>query len=377
MTDSEWGQGLVAMLVMPLRQLERVRHWAPRIRVGVAVFIALVYIITWLVAAYNLWQAVDARSFSTFWAAYDRHVTFGFSLIPVGFLGGILVSMVDQALAIRRAVAIGDERVAPVAPGQPLPLSTDEMPKGPVQFVSLVRPERSPARRQQIIPGILFFILGAVFAAFTALAFGLGSDLAVLGPWFAVMVLIFVAMTLGGIAMGVLMLLWARRSLSRLNLTADEWGLAWDSARLRRRRMQIAWHEARAFFRATPGRLATANARTIYVLDGGDAVLAWALPSSATPAEHAASERLSRLIVTRTRLPLRSVALDPLHAVPTPEELATERKPPDPAIAPTVPVSAWRILLLNPSCLGVLAVLAVLAFSGLLGLAGLALQHVP
>jgi hypothetical protein len=368
-TEVDWDDALAYMLTQPVAELVRTQRRARFFFTGLAVLAALMYIASWLYAANRLWVAQQSGGWSWFWDAYKLHL--GVVGIPlfVYFLGGLLTATIDQALAMRHAVEVSDATMAPIAPDQPLPLSANEMLKGQVRFVSLVRPEQSFARRQQITPAIYFFVFGSVCAGFAALFLALAGELAVLGPWFAIpiIVVIFVAMTLVCVAMGVLMLLRARRSLSPLNLTADEWGLAWDSARVRRRRMRIAWHEARAFFQTVPGLLAGATARTIYVLDAGDAVLAWALASSATPAERAASERLSRLIVTRTRLPLRSVALDLLHAVPTSDDLATERKQPDPASALTPPVSAWRILLLNPSCLGVLAVLALTGSLGALG----------
>jgi hypothetical protein len=347
-TEAEWNDALAYELTQPIAELKRNQRRARFIFTGLAVLAALMYIASWLDAASRLWAVRQSGDWSGFWDAYKSHVSIALFLGSIYSVSAVLTGGFNQVLAVRRTVEVSNTTIAPVAPDQPLPLSPDEMPKGSVRFVSLVRSERAAARRLQIKPGILFFVMGAGCAGLAVLFLALASELA-LGPWLTVIVLILFAMTLGSVATGVLMLLRARRSYSPLQLAADEWGLTWDSARVRRYRIQIAWHEAQAFFRATLGPSAGATARAIYVLDVGDAVLAWALPPSATPEEREASERLSRLIVTRTRLPLRSVALDLLLPVPTSDELAAERKPPD------------------PSCLGVLAVLALSGSLGALG----------
>lgn len=362
-TEVELNDALVSMLILPSRQLERSQRWARRYFAGFTTFAALSYAATWLFAASRLWAAWQSGDWSQFWDAYWFHASVLALLHFVYVLRSVLTATIDQALAMRRGIEVSDAAIAPIAPDQPLPLSADEMRKGRVRFVSLVRPERAYARRQQINSGICFFVFGAVCAGLAALLLAVAGELA-LGLWLAVTVLVFFTMTLGFVAMGVLMLLRARRSLSPLNLTADEWGLAWDAARVRRRRMRIAWHEARAFFAIAEPQEDGSNRNSAYVLQGEGHRLVWMVPLHASAATLAASERLVRHIVTRTRLPLSVISAATL----SPEDYDPKAPVPssvDPPIDPRVARFLWLSWLI-PMALGFLIILA-----------GLVLSHLP
>lgn len=62
----------------------------------------------------------------------------------------------------------------------------------------------------------------------------------------------------------------------------------------------------------------------VYVLDSGDRAFVWALPRNSSQARQAGHERLARLIVTRTKLPLRDLsdAVDTLEHLPDDAEAA-------------------------------------------------------
>ncbi|HEX9068439.1 MAG TPA: hypothetical protein VF807_06690, partial [Ktedonobacterales bacterium] len=143
---------LVGMLILSSRQLERSQRRARRYFAGLTVFAALAYIATWLYAVDKLWATRQLGDWSQFWDAYKYHVSIAALLGSFYSLTSVIIGAIDQALAMRRAIEASDATIAPIAPEQPLPLSVDEMQKGPVQLVSLVRPERASARRQQINP---------------------------------------------------------------------------------------------------------------------------------------------------------------------------------------------------------------------------------
>ena len=121
------------------------------------------------------------------------------------------------------------------------------------------------------------------------------------------------------LAFGALLIVWAwQQAIKKMAITAEEQGLRW---KLRprwwpRRASFLAWQDVRVFYTFDYERrsaLFWSNWR-LYVLDSPEATLAWSVklpPPFAPPtrsAEQTTHEYLARLIVTRTGLPLRTLA---------------------------------------------------------------------
>lgn len=87
-------------------------------------------------------------------------------------------------------------------------------------------------------------------------------------------------------------------------LAVDDLGIRWRPRGWRRREATLPWHDVRAFcvMRVKPG--ASARDAYTYLLVGDDLSFAWTLAPRAKAPMRDASVLLSRLVVTRTRLPL-------------------------------------------------------------------------
>lgn len=364
----DWNEARAAWLAMPAQQLERAQRVTPRIIGAIRVAIRCIYVVTWLFAAYTLYSAALSDSFGTFWSAWQGHLAFTAAFLGIGYGLQLVPNTLEQAVALRHAVFAGDGSVAPVSIDQPQPLDAADIAVELVQIRGLERIE-APSGRPRILAGILVLFGVPIFAgcAFLLATLGDSNDLQ---PVLSILIAACGAFTVLCLPAGILLLLLGRRSLAPLVPAADDWGIAWWSARVPRRRLHIAWHQARAFFKVSPGLLAGHNARTVYVLDGDESVLAWAVPAKATAREREASDYISRLIVTRTPLALRAISPDFV-----PETALAPRESIQPSGRPATGwIALWRIVFQDRLFR---ITLAALGLSIALGLVGLLLQHLP
>lgn len=117
------------------------------------------------------------------------------------------------------------------------------------------------------------------------------------------------AVTFGGVGVGlalcvagVALLAEARRLGRRVRVEADEVGLHWERVFPRRREVNVPWGAIRTIFVISHLRGLTPHVTC--VVDGGDAVLAFDLSSNTPAAEVADANRLAKLVLARTGLPL-------------------------------------------------------------------------
>jgi hypothetical protein len=207
-------------------------------------------------------------------------------------------------LAVREAAALGDDRIAPLASDQLDSVLSEPLPALPAQL----GPFRQPTQSQVEFYGTLALIAGVFGSSGVALGLvaGTTNQFHEAGIWW-------------GCALVSLPLLplciWAaRRSqhLARpLTLTADEWGLQWKQSGRASGRAVIPWHEIRSFGQFQLGSTRPSGkyvfARYTFFVDGGSSVLAWYVQTGMPAAELQASDDLTHLIFTCTRLLLRDI----------------------------------------------------------------------
>jgi hypothetical protein len=214
-----------------------------------------------------------------------------------------------KALTLRTKLA--DEELVPPAADQPAPLGGDELPLTPTRIGPLKRWKAS-------------MIVSAIFSVFFLLL-GLGSGWGFLfllalpesgfqaGPDFPLIEFISVVITFSLIVLflcglGIAFLIAAWRAPRGSTVIADDWGLRWRKGGWgHKSHAALAWHDVQGFYFAAY-QSKKAGAYKAYLLDSCDTAFLWRLIPRAAPAELAASEYLSRLIVTRARLPLRDLS---------------------------------------------------------------------
>lgn len=199
---------------------------------------------------------------------------------------------------------------------QPEPLLPSELPIG-AERIGPLHGQRDGMRSAGMGVGIAGGAIGALL---------IGVLVAVVTPWLiahlqagpqppAWIAAVFIG---GTIFMGAMALVFASMAvycairLHRLRrgivVVADEWGLQWRNTRWRTGDRRIAWHEVTSFITITYSRRGGGYQR-VYALDAGDATtLSWTVTDARGKYAAAAGERLSRLAVTRGRLPLRDLS---------------------------------------------------------------------
>jgi hypothetical protein len=126
----------------------------------------------------------------------------------------------------------------------------------------------------------------------------------------------------------IMMFILALRMTRASKVTVDEWGLRWAWPNLiKGRSVAMAWHEITGFYEIT-GQEDKGDAIKTYVLDSTTSTFIWSLKKNSTEEELQASNKLARLIITRTNLPLRDLtaAIEPfLNPLPKVKETAATR----------------------------------------------------
>ncbi len=149
-----------------------------------------------------------------------------------------------------------------------------------------------------LVLGGVSLILGHVVLEFTA---EYGDDGWILLGVTLALALMPLAMLFYGIRWPILM--W--RLGRGLSVVSDETGLTWRDTRWNSGRRHIAWSEVEACI--TIMCESSESPTRVYAVKAGGTTLFWSVTTSMSPQEHAASDRLLRLVVTRTRLPLRDL----------------------------------------------------------------------
>lgn len=285
-----------------------------RIRRGMAV--ALVILTLCVIgmttqALWDLWRAWQTgyeRYWKDFWDEARGASGFILAWLPLIAAGRQMRRIYAGMQLLRQAALRGDDQTIPPAAEQPLPLASVELPIGPVMFGPFVN--RGDGRTLAL--GFIAAFLGLTGGVLAALAVSLALSL-LGGPASENLLLALILGSLAAIMLG--MTVWALLALRRIRrgvrLIADDWGLG-DARRSRRGKQGgIAWHEVRAFYMlsntaAEPIERKKGKRQAItYTLDSGGRLITWTLSQRSKPAERADHERLCRLIVTRTKQPLR------------------------------------------------------------------------
>lgn len=229
-------------------------------------------------------------------------------------------SLPMQVLELRGK--LGNEQLVPPLAEQPLPLEAGDLPVAPMRI--------GPVRRVKLLS---FVFLGvSTFLFFFDVV--LGALVLTLLPWlqvpFSTTPNLWVALAvsvpfLGCAICTVLFLVLALRLLRADKVAVDAWGLRWTWPNVvKGRSVALAWYEITGFYEITNQELPGKPIK-MYVLDGLDSTFMWFLREKSTQQERQASLFLSRLIITRTGLPLCNLtsALEPLlHPIPEADERA-------------------------------------------------------
>jgi hypothetical protein len=220
--------------------------------------------------------------------------------------------------ALHQLAATGDDTLAPPASVQPDSLSDAEMPTGPEQ----IGPLRGLFDRMRVhmfryiavvLPVLATFYLGLLGMAAHTASFGLldfnQPDISqIMLASLDVLTLLFAPVS---VTLAVICWRRANRIRSGLIVNADRDGISWRDTRRNTGTHRLAWAEADAFFRVNyrvDTLLGDGRWHTAYVLASPGVLLSWHLEFLSSPADVRQSERFTRLIAARTRLPLRDLS---------------------------------------------------------------------
>ncbi len=285
-------------------------------------------------ASWQLWSVLQTGYeplWGHFWTAaftlFGLAIAYGFA----SMLGPVLTrfrpflrQVRSRVERVRAAAIIGDDRLAPLAAEQPEPLPASELPIGLITFGPFTPTRKHRSRSmlgwsfaQMLIIGGLTAVL-AVAGAIVLPLVEEGPDVAWMRPMYPILLGMFALNTLLSILGFVVALVQRLRGVGRaerVQLAADDWGVRPLDSRHGKERQPIAWHEVRAFYksddllRLQEGRIIRRSTprQTTYTFATAERALSWTLWEDASAKQHTDSERLCRLIVTRTRLRLRDV----------------------------------------------------------------------
>jgi hypothetical protein len=216
------------------------------------------------------------------------------------------------------ALASGDTQAAPPAATQPKAPSAEAL-AGPSLRFNRLRALDGPLQTRPL-PGLLALSLQTgplvVYGLTQLLSVTSNSQVSdnALNPVVTVVGPVYVA----GCSAVAILLLTKRR---HLRVTADDLRITWRRGIFHRARSAY-WTAVRSFVRVTyaPSR-ASANTYTAYLLDTGDAVLAWMETPGAGRDKLDQADALAGVIVSRAHLPLRDLtelvtALSDAHSHP-------------------------------------------------------------
>ncbi len=281
-------------------------------------------------ASWQLWQASSAgraQDWQEFWwilwIVWGAAVVF-LLLLPPAFVR-TWADRPEVSETLEQAVLEGDTLVAPLATAQPAPLESNDLPTEAVDFGpfpppvlpptgSIIFPGLPPVLGRLFLPTMLVTEL-AVVVSVVVLNWRALYEWLLARPVFAAAaatsVLAFAALLLHTAAGSLLMV--RVRPLIRLlrqgvRLVADDAGLQLSFVGQGRWQRNIPWQGARVFCMVRLPQTMSIIQGTCYMLGTGERVLTWWITPATTAAALADHERLCRLIVMRTGLPLRDVS---------------------------------------------------------------------
>lgn len=328
--DTDRDEEDAALLTQPDQQTAQQQSLSLRV-LGWALGLAVIG-----VTAYSSWQIWLAWQ-----TGYEPYWQQAWTAVPVVFflaIAYLMSSLMGRFLLglrafirlfraqnerVRQAAITGNDRLAPLAAEQPEPLPSSEWPLSPAIFGPFEPQRQKAVRRSLVTGGATFLVAGGMIA----LIIVIGGILPTTGDGlFGGMIKALAVIWLGLIALfglvslaGLIVLLWGRVRSSRQDLperfVVDDWSLRQDGGGNRRAGQPLAWHDIRAFYKADDllrlnGSLVSEGPpqRTTYTVEAGERRLQWSIGNTSTPAQRAESDWLVRLVVTRTRLPLRDLS---------------------------------------------------------------------
>jgi hypothetical protein len=216
--------------------------------------------------------------------------------------------------ALLDALEADDARVVKRAIPQPDPLAAEELAQlgtGPLPLAPLRPLEGGYNGSSNFNPAILWvgLLIEQAGLMLTNLTRALGGD----QTW-RLFGLTANDLTLPLIVIGFLTLMVSIPMLAgtalfrRLRVTVSERGLAWRRRGPWAPQRHTEWSGVRAYWRASYSPLYATVPAVTYVVETESGIFGWTLNSLSKDAEYAASERLTRLIATRTGLALRDLA---------------------------------------------------------------------
>lgn len=274
------------------------------------------------------WVAVQAALYGWQTTNWDPSQTAELALPFLGFtvLALPILSLFRLPLGsreIRRildAIAVGDQRVVALVTPQPEPLPSPELAPGPESFRRL-RALPSWSEDRNFLPLLLILVQPSGFAfQFLQSAFDEGLAVSLFGVPIRNVIAGVAVLSIASYLLALILLI---PGSGRWRVTADDFGMTWQRKRSRRGQAHVPWGSVRSFF----AHESYSPFRTTYVLTTDNAVLGWALTSNSKADENAESERLVRLIVTHTRLPLRYLSLRAPSAAQAQEQVALPHGP--------------------------------------------------
>ncbi len=266
----------------------------------------------------TLFAAGRSGDWGSFWGfSWTRPYLGVFIAVAVAFAYGWYPDSVRRigVEALHQLAIVGDDTLALPASVQPDSLSDAELPAGPEQ----IGPLRGLFDRMRVH---MFRYIAVVLPALATFYLGLAALTASLGLfdfhqpdiWQLMLVLLdALLLLLAPVSVVLAVMCWRRANRIRggLIVNADHDGISWRDRRWNTGEHRIAWAEADAFFTVKYHADTLASGRrwrTVYILASPDALLSWHLELLSSPADVRASERFTRLIATRTRLPLRDLS---------------------------------------------------------------------
>lgn len=265
----------------------------------------------------TLIAAGQSGDWSPFWRfSWGQPYLGVFIALAVAFGYGWYPDSVNRiAVDTLHQLAAGDDALAPPASVQPDSLSDGEMSAGPEQ----IGPLRGLLDRGRVsalrYTAVAVPVFATIYLGLAALAASLGLfDFHQPDIWQIMLTLLAALLllcTLVSVALAVMCWRQANRIRGGLMVEANHEGISWRDTRWNTGEHRIIWAEADAFFMMkyrVDTLLSDERWRTVYVLAAPDVLLSWHLELLSSLADVRASERFTRLIATRTRLPLRDLS---------------------------------------------------------------------
>lgn len=264
--------------------------------------------IGWL--SWGVWEGVQTHQWP------DLHELAPFPLIIMVFLpwmieiGWFPWRTISTAVGrLWQAAAEGNDALAPMAEMQPDPL--EDVPDARDTLTPLRGIADSSRVGNYWKIGILFGVLGLVLGGLSLI---LGYEVFVRAieygddgwrlPGVAATVTLML-MSLAGVFYGIRWPILGRRLGRGLSVISDETGLTWRDTRRHSGKRHVAWSEVEACI--TIACESSEPPTRVYAVKAGRTTLLWSVTPSMSPQEHVASDRLLRLVVTRTGLPVRDL----------------------------------------------------------------------